>query len=240
MQGTKAFIHENLGSKVAVYLREEILWKGGLKKGEHIQEKDVAASLGTSRAPVREALKELEHQGLVVFIPRRGTFVADFDQEDLLEIYDIRYMMESRVFEKVIAGGMLGTEDFRRLRAIVDDMVGVATGDIPVEEKVPAFSGRDIAFHRYIWDKSGRKWSSRLLSNLYSQIRLAMMQDLIMEQDMERSAVMHHEIVDCLEAGDLEGAKAALVRHIATLWRQSEKDDSAITRALRCEAGGQG
>lgn len=221
----KPFVHENLGNRVAEYLREEILWTGGLRKGEHIQEKDIAARLGISRAPVREALKELEHQGLVEFIPRKGTFVADFDQEDLMEIYDIRYMMESRVFETVIGKDCLGAEDFQKLRSIVDEMVELARSDLATEEKIAAFSGHDIAFHQYIWEKSGRKWSSRILSNLYYQLRLAMMQDLIMEQDIERSAAMHYGIVDSLEAKNLTGAKEALVRHIATLWRESEKDE---------------
>jgi DNA-binding GntR family transcriptional regulator len=229
----KPFVHENLGNRVAEYLREEILWTGVHRKGEHIQEKDIAARLGISRAPVREGLKELEHQGLVEFIPRKGTFVADFDQEDLVEIYDIRHMMETRVFETVIGKDCLGAEDFRKLRSIVDEMVELARSDLAMEEKIAAFSEHDIAFHQYIWEKSGRNWSYRILSNLYYQLRLAMMQDLIMEQDIERSAVMHYAIVDSLEARDLNGAKEALVRHIATLWRESEKDREEITGMLR-------
>ncbi len=228
----KPFVHENLGNRVAEYLREEILWTGGLKKGEHIQEKDIAARLGISRAPVREALKELEHQGLVVFIPRKGTFVADFYQEDLLEIYDIRYMMESRVLETIIKNESLGAEDFKKLREIIDEMVKLSENDLSMEEKIPAFSEHDIAFHQYIWEKSGRKWSFKILSNLYYQLRLAMMQDLIMEQDIERSAAMHYDIIDCLAAKDLEGAKKALVRHIATLWRESEKGGEESPRTL--------
>ncbi|MDT8284926.1 MAG: GntR family transcriptional regulator [Thermovirgaceae bacterium] len=220
MARTGRFVHENLGSKVAEYLREEILWLGRLKKGQRIQENDIANELNLSRAPVREALKELEHQGLVVFMPRRGTFVSDFDHDDLMEIYDIRYMLESRVFETIIQHRRMAAEDFRRLRKIVDEMVALSKSSDPVERKIMDFAEHDIMFHRYIWEKSDQRWSLKILSNLYYQLRLAMMQDMIMEQDIENSAAMHYDIIDCLENGDLEGAKLMLVRHIATLWRE--------------------
>ncbi|GAB6281229.1 MAG: GntR family transcriptional regulator [Thermovirga sp.] len=219
------FVYENLNRRVAEYLREEILWSGRFRTGQHIREMEIAGRLNISRAPVREALRELEHQGLVEYVPRRGTYVATFDHDDLMEIYDIRYMIESRVFETVIEQKKLTPEDFRKLRSIIDEMVAMSKEDIPQEKKITDFSEYDIMFHRYIWEKSGRKWSFKILSDLYYQLRLAMMQDMIMEQDMERSAAMHYDIIDCLENRDLEGAKKMWVRHIATLWRELSRDE---------------
>ncbi|MDO9508675.1 MAG: GntR family transcriptional regulator [Thermovirgaceae bacterium] len=214
------FVHENLNRRVAEYLREEILWSGRLKTGQHIQEMEIAEHLNISRAPVREALRELEQQGLVKFLPRRGTYVAKFDHDDFLEIVDIRCMIESRVFETIITQRKLAIEDFKRLREMVGEMVVLAMGPSDDEQKITNFSERDIMFHRYIWEKSGRKWSFKILTDMYYQLRLAMMQDMIMEQDMKVSAEMHYGIIDCLENNDLEGARKNLLCHIFTLRRE--------------------
>ena len=221
MSGENRFVHENLNRKVADFLREEILWSGRFRTGQHIQEADVAEELNISRAPVREALRELEHQGLVNYLPRRGAFVASFDHDDFLEIVDIRFMIESRVFEKLIEDSLLTFEDFGRLRSIVDDMVAISRNDASVEKKAVFFSERDIAFHRYLWERSGRKWSLKILTDMYYQLRLAMMHDMILEKNITVSAEMHYGIIDCLERDDLEGAKSELMRHIFSLWRES-------------------
>lgn len=222
------FIHENLNRRVVEFLREEILWSGRLRHGQHIQEMDIAEELDISRAPVREALRELEHEGLVEYVPRRGTYVASFDKDDFIEIVDIRFALESRVYEAIIRNRRLSGEDFRKLRSMIDAMVALSGEDTAQDEKTAAVAEQDVKFHRYIWERSGRKWSYRILTNLYYQLRLAMKEDWIREtdilQDMVKSAAMHYDIVDCLEAGNLEGAKEMLMRHIYSLWSESSGD----------------
>ena len=219
------FVHENLNRRVAEYLREEILWSGRFRTGQHIQEMEIAEQLDISRAPVREALRELEQQGLVTYLPRRGTYVAKFDRDDFIEIVDIRYMIESRVFETIIKDQKMNPDDFKKLQAMVNEMVVLARDPAPLERRITDFSECDIRFHRYIWEKSGRKWSLKILTDMYYQLRLAMMQDMIMEQDMLVSAEMHYGIIDCLESRDLEGARNRLLRHIFSLWRESSRDE---------------
>jgi len=219
------FVHENLNRRVVEFLREEILWSGRLQHGQHIQEMEIAEQLNISRAPVREALRELEHEGLVEYVPRKGTYVASFDKDDFAEIVDIRFTLESRVYESIIKNRSLNEEDFRKLRSIIDVMVALAGGEAAQDEKTAAVAEQDIKFHRYLWKKSGRKWSYKILSGLYYQLRLAMKEDWIKEtyilQDMEKSAAMHYDIVDSLEAGDLERAKEVLLHHIYALWSES-------------------
>jgi DNA-binding GntR family transcriptional regulator len=175
---------------------------------------------------VREALRELEHEGLVEYIPRRGVYVASFDKEDFLEIVDIRYAIESRVYEAIVKNNRLTPEDFKKLRSMIDVMVALAKEETDETGKTAAIAEQDINFHRYIWEKSGRKWSYKILSNLYYQLRLALMEDWIIEQgmaqDLERSVILHYDIVNCLEKGDVEGAKRILLRHIFTLSQGQE------------------
>jgi len=220
------FTHDNLSERVADYIRRGLLYSNRYKKGQHMLENEIAEELQISRAPVREALRELEGQGLLVFVPRKGVFVANFDQEDMLEIYDIRYMLESRVMEILIEQNKLNETDFVNLRGFVNEMVKISENGLKLEEYVASFSENDIAFHRYLWTKANRKWSAKILRNLYYQLRLAIIQDLIIEHDLARSAAMHYEIVDCLEKRDLSGAKEAFVRHIVTLERKKATSQS--------------
>jgi len=219
------FVHENLNRQVAEFLREEILWSGRLKHGQHIQEVEIAEQLGISRAPVREALRELEHEGLVEYVPRRGTYVASFDKDDFDEIVDIRFTLESRVYESIIRNRRLNEEDFRELKSMIDKMVALSGEDAPQDERTAAVAEEDVKFHRYLWEKSGRKWSYKILTNLYYQLRLAMKEDWIREgdilQDLGKSAAMHYEILDSLKTGDLERAREVLLGHIYALSSES-------------------
>ncbi|MGB9813216.1 MAG: GntR family transcriptional regulator [Thermovenabulum sp.] len=76
------------------YIRKKI-FTGELKEGERLVEKDLAEKLKVSRTPVREALRKLETEGLVVHLPRKGVVVKGFSKEDVIEIYSIRKALEA-------------------------------------------------------------------------------------------------------------------------------------------------
>lgn len=213
-----AFEKDTLSERVADYIRRQILYMDTFKDGDHILETEIADTLDVSRATVREALKDLETQGIVEIIPRRGTYVAAFDHNDMIEILELRCMCETYIFETLLGGDMLTNDDFKALRKIIDDMVQVSrSGSESDLTQSSAFSVKDLEFHGYLWKKSGRRWFCKVLSDNYYRLRLAMMQDLILESDMERSAVMHYDILDALRSKDLSAAKVYLRKHILTL-----------------------
>lgn len=76
------------------YIRK-MIFTGELKEGERLVEKDLAEKLKVSRTPVREALRKLETEGLVVHLPRKGVVVKGFSKEDVIEIYSIRKALEA-------------------------------------------------------------------------------------------------------------------------------------------------
>ncbi len=209
---------DTLSERVADYIRRHILYTNTFRDGDHILETDIAEKLDVSRATVREALKDLETQGIVEIIPRKGTYVAAFDHNDMIEILELRCMCETYIFKTLIAGKMLKEEDFAVLEKIIDEMVQVSRSS--GEEGLPrsmAFSAKDLEFHGYLWKKSGRRWFCKVLSDNYYRLRLAMMQDLMLESNMEQSAVMHYDIIRALKEGDLADAKTYLRKHILTL-----------------------
>lgn len=93
-------------------LRQAIL-KGELKPGERLMEIALAERLGVSRTPIREAMRKLEQEGLVVMIPRRGAQVANITEKDLNDVLEVRIALENVAIEKACA--RMTEEEMRRL-----------------------------------------------------------------------------------------------------------------------------
>jgi len=100
-------------------LREAIL-KGELKPGERIIEKDYADRLNISRTPIREALRKLETEGFVEYIPRKGVVVKSFNVNDIKEIYEIRKVLECFAVRKAIEN--IDDSSMEKLKATVEQM----------------------------------------------------------------------------------------------------------------------
>ena len=212
------FERDTLSERVADFIRRQILYTDVFKDGDHILETDIADHLQVSRATVREALKDLETQGIVEIIPRKGTYVAAFDHKDMIEILELRCMCETYIFETVVNENLLDARDFAVLESIIDEMAQVSRSAEESElAKSIAFTTKDLEFHGYIWKKSGRRWFCKVLSDNYYRLRLAMMQDMILERDMEKSATMHYDILNALREKDLDAARNYLRRHILSL-----------------------
>jgi DNA-binding GntR family transcriptional regulator len=123
-------------------LLEEAILEGELKPGERLRAEALAQRFGTSRTPIREALLQLEGQGLVEVEPNRGAVVRAFDREDLLDLYNLRALLEPAIAAR--AATRIDAADIERLAALCDD-------DAPVEEQMAA----NESFHRVIASACG-------------------------------------------------------------------------------------
>ena len=96
------------------------IFTGDIKPGDRLVENNIAIAMGVSRTPVREALRQLESEGLAINIPRKGTVVKGICIEDAIEIYDIREVLEGLV----IRGACLHISriEIRELKEIIEDM----------------------------------------------------------------------------------------------------------------------
>ena len=216
MKFKKDFEHKSLSKRVVDYLKEEIFMENYIG-GDRIPEAKIAEELEISRAPVREAFKELENMGLVETISRKGTFVVDFKKEEVQELYEIRVMLEERVFNILIEEEKLNEEDFQHLEDLIDEMVDIANSSEDQNRKVFEVNKRDIKFHRYLWCKSDSKWTIRILTTLYNQLQLAMILDAKKEENLVQASLKHKKIINHLKDNDLKGTKEAVIEHIKTL-----------------------
>jgi len=204
---------KNLSYNVCEYIREKI-FLGEYHNGDRILEQELADELNISRAPIREAIKDLTNQGLLKSIPNKGTFVIELSEKDIKEIFKIRTNLESEIIKVLVEGEMLNEDDFNKLQRIVEEMKLTASMNIAYREKAVEFSEKDIKFHQYLWQKSGQKWTLKILSNLYYQLRKAMIIDSETQQDLFLDAERHEEFLHYLKKGDLENTISILKRHM--------------------------
>lgn len=216
MNQRERFTHKSLKSSVVDYLREQIFLENYVG-GDRIVESKVADELDISRAPVREAIKELENEGLVETIPRKGTFVVEFDPDEIQELFDIRVMLEERVFKILIKGKKLEKEDFDYLENLVEEMVEITESNMDDNEKIVEVNKRDMRFHSYLWNKSNSKWTNKILTTLYYQLQLAMIIDAKKEENLKEASLKHKDILKCLKKESVKETKKAVIDHIRTL-----------------------
>src|SRR4051795_6810596 len=107
--------------RVREQLQHAIL-EGVLKPGERLRAEALAQRYGTSRTPVREALLQLEAQGLVEVEPNRGAVVRAFDRADLLDLYEVRALLEPAAAAR--AATRIGEDDVARLQQLCDEAQG--------------------------------------------------------------------------------------------------------------------
>ncbi|MBP2327784.1 DNA-binding GntR family transcriptional regulator [Kibdelosporangium banguiense] len=170
---------------------------GELQPGERLIETRIAESYGTSQAPVREALRELETIGLVETKPRRGTFVRHFIQQTLRESYVVRAALEEAATRLALPSGTL---PFDALRADV-----AALHDAARRGDVQAVGAASVSFHRHVIDAA----HNELLKNAWEalQIEARTAATLVaVEPDLDEVANEHEELLNVLLSGDLDAA----------------------------------
>lgn len=143
-------------------LRQAIV-SGQFPPGMRLMELQLAEEMGVSRTPVREAIRKMELEGLVVIIPRRGAYVADISIKDITEVYEIRTALD--VLAAGLAAERIDDNEIKEMKALLDaDKPLVAAKDYP---KIIA---NDTAFHDVIYRASRNKRCMNIINNLREQI----------------------------------------------------------------------
>lgn len=206
-------------------LRAAIL-DGTLKAGERINESEIAKQMGVSRGPLREALAELEEEGLVVRYPYKGTFVASFSAQDVREIYSLRCLLEG--YAARLATVNANSQDIERLESIVKQMEETVRGgqlDLLVE--------KDIEFHHELCKLSGHKLLLQTWGKLLSRVRLFLTLADQVYFDPDYIVSTHYPTLEALRKGDPGLAERTIKEPIIvvgeTVARSLEDHPSEVT-----------
>lgn len=189
-----------------------------------LDEKRLAADLGVSRTPVREALARLAHEGLVEILPRRGVRVVRKSKEEIVETLVAWAALESMAAALMCEKAT--DEEIGSLRILFSSFQ-----DDEVRSHLDEYSAMNLRFHQRIIELSHSAVIARLADNLLIHVR-AIRRRTIGEADRpERSIVDHNHIIEALEARDAELAQHLvrdhalnLARHLERTWTLSEAD----------------
>lgn len=200
-----------LRQEVLSALRTAIL-ANEITAGARLLEAEVAARMGVSRAPVREAIRHLEQEGLVEFFPHRGAVVVGLPESEIDAIYELRAIIEGRAMAS--ACGTVGDVELDELEALIDQMRGeLKKGD------VEAIAEIDLRFHGLIVEWSGLTLLRHIWSSLDGLVRLRSYQALdrpgrTAQYFLKNAASSHVALVAALRHGDPAKAAEAARQHV--------------------------
>jgi len=187
---------------------------GQLPPGTRLLEVGLSQRLGVSRGPVREAIRQLEQQGLVEFFPHRGAIVVGVADDEVGPIYDVRAVLEARAFAR--AARSVTPADIAELNALIDAMVRALD-----RRDYGSIVDLDLAFHGRVVALSGFRLLRQVWASIDSLVRGQTRLDLDSsttpdERDarFRKPALSHRELVDGLSSGRPSLAANAARRHI--------------------------
>ena len=185
----------------------EAILKGDLRPGERLMELQLAAKLGVSRTPIREAIRMLEQEGLAVTIPRKGAEVARMTEKDMEDVLQIREALDDLAVQ--VACDKITQEQLERLMATMKNFeLAVQAGDL---SKIVAY---DVEFHDVIYEATDNPKLVILLSNLREQIYRYRVEYLKEKENYPMLIVEHEEIVQALKQKNKERVADAMRNHI--------------------------
>lgn len=194
----------NLHTQIKEILLARIL-NGEYKPGDRLVELQIAQEFGTSQAPVRESLRELEALGFVTTEPYRGTRVRKVSRDELAEIYPVRAALEE------VAARAAATRLAGNVEALAAELAAMQkeaeNGDLLEEVR------HDVAFHRLIVEASGNRVLQDVWKSLHIEAR-TLISVLASEIDPDTLASMHRPILDALAEGDGEKAGRLIREHV--------------------------
>ena len=210
-------VRRPLPAQVREALEEQIL-TGALREGDQIVEYQVARHMGISQTPVREALRTLERDGLVVTQPHRGTFVRRVTRREAAERYTLG--MELEAFAARLAMPHLTAGDYRHLEALVDEMAAAAGQSAAGGEAFVRSVELNNAFHRYLVERAGHTLLLKAWLSVNPLNWRFVTYTRLMNPDPVELAERHRSLLAAYRSGDQVLAAGAIRQHI---WEVAER-----------------
>jgi len=186
--------HQTLREKILETIRDAIL-KGHLKPGEKVAEPELAERFGISRTPIREAFRQLESEGYLTVIPRKGAVVAALSEQDVQEYYAIKSILEGYAAE--LAADRLSGKELLKLEAINDRLKRLAA-----EGDVKAFYRVHNEFHDLFLKAAGNTKLYELIKQLGMKFNRLRMASLSVEGRMNISVSEHDKLLEAFRTHD--------------------------------------
>lgn len=200
--------HQTLREKILETIRDAIL-KGSLKPGERVSEPDLADRFGISRTPIREAFRQLESEGYLQVVPRKGAVVASLSERDIEEFYAIKILLEG--FAARMAAENISEKDIERLESINERLRQIAK-----EGDVKNFFRVHNEFHEIFIRAAGNEKLYEMINQLVMRFKRLRLASLAQPGRMEISVEEHRNMIEAFRRRDGDSAEG-LVKRTATI-----------------------
>jgi DNA-binding GntR family transcriptional regulator len=205
----------SLSDQVYEYLRFAII-SSRLQPGEKLVELEIAAQMGTSQGPIREALQRLERDGLVERRARSASFVTTISNDGMYELFSVRWIIESFAIQRTAQ--KITNEQCDYLDELIQKMAVVGA-----QKQIIELAEYDMQFHRHLVEWSGNPSLLYAWIPLSSQIQRFIVQSHPQQYpDFVEVGMRHQPIVEKLRQHDSAGAAKAIQEHIMLIWSSYE------------------
>ena len=209
---------QSLAGQVADFIVDGIA-SGAYAFGQRLIETDLARQLDVSRVPIREALKMLEAQGILVVTPHRGAHVAEFDSLKSDRVREARIALERLAIPDALAAFQSRPDMLLRMEELL-----VRMDDAVNRQNWIAAGKADLQFHREICLASGNEIVITLWEALARHITIIFGRELTSEGGNPRLRDQHNRVLRLIRKSDLEGLHAELGRHVMRYRRRPEEE----------------
>jgi DNA-binding GntR family transcriptional regulator len=203
---------ESVTDRVVAELRRQII-AGTLPAGTALRQDWLATKLGVSRIPIREAIRQLEAEGLVVSETHKGTIVSSLSCDELQELFEIRHQLETWLFGLAIP--RMSEADF--------DHAAQLTREAAADGRVATWSELNWRFHEALYQPAKRLQALRILRQVHNNASRYVGLMLAVSGDVTLELQDHWRLLEAARAGDIEGGVALLGGHIQRVGRAVEE-----------------
>jgi DNA-binding GntR family transcriptional regulator len=204
-------------------LRDAIV-SGKYKPGDRLNESQISREYRTSRIPVREALMQLQEQGLVMNHPHRGMFVNMLTEEDSQKISSLRILLEAEAIK--LCRMRLTAQCERKLSGLVERMEAWETG--PEAEAIAL----DLEFHSTIWKNAGNSYLEKVLHDLVTAQFAHQTLEHARQQDVRWPLAHHRQLLDVITGASDVTPETAMIVHLRLRFVNPERFSSLIRLPL--------
>ncbi len=194
-------------SQTVVSELKRLIYSGEFEPGERLNEATLALRMGTSRGPIREAMKVLAGLGLVTSIPNKGMFVRQLSVRDMIEVYELRAVVFAFAAER--ASENFSKKDAPAFEQLLDEMDAACdAGDGTLYYEL------NLAFHELILDLSGNKRAKQAYDDYVKELHLFRRKYFNASSNMHNSNTEHRKIYQAIASGSAAKAWTAAQRHV--------------------------
>lgn len=198
---------QSLTSAVADKLRDQII-RGEIGEGSQLRQDAIASQYQVSRIPVREALRQLEAEGLITIVPNRGAVVPALSPDDIEELFAIRALLEPEVLKRSIP--YLTEEDFSEAEAILRRYVS----ELRREDHVSGWGRLNWQFHSTLYSRANQPRFMAVIRNVNNSGERYTRLQLYLTHGIQRANEEHHRILELCRQRDVAAACKLLREHI--------------------------